>query len=340
MDNEDPKVLQKVQDIVFRSKGDLADIYRYYCALGITRPEDSYDMSNHQFCQFCKDCDIPTKFFTLPTIDQVYKESLALAHAASLSLMQFMTIIIKMAHLRYPELPDLFIRVNTILRERIMPHAKATLKDTFRSILYQAPAQAMLLKWRNKIEILFKHYAAADQDSTADAWLKTNTMNLREYLLCLTELSFVKQDVDLKREEMNKARGKSLGHDKSSARVAKHSKEVEKLLKAQGVRAVYKPEFSTKEAFFTFTNANLESDWETVPNFTLDTEMVMMEFMEGLARLAFLRLGKANKDPSEFPGFLDQLLSDCTQRFPHWAKYHVELNLLATRPPRLEKPIG
>merc|ERR1719238_2674324 len=153
-------------------------------------------MTNHQFCQFCKDCSIPTKFFPLPLIDQVYNEACAAASTAELSLVSFMTVVVKLAHLRYPEVPDLFIKVSSLLNDKIMPHAKASTKDQFRVVLYQPQAQAMLMKHRNKIEVVFKHYAATDLDSTPDAFTKTNTINLREFTLFLRECGFVKSEED------------------------------------------------------------------------------------------------------------------------------------------------
>ena len=74
--------------------------------------------------------------------------------------------------------------------------------------------------------------------------------------------------------------------------------------------------------------------------YTLDTEMVLMEFLEGIGRLANMRLRRANAEEVDFPRYLDSLLSDCSSRFPHWAKYGRQLDAISKITPRLEAPVG
>jgi len=332
--NEEPEAttLKKVQDLMFRVRADLGDIFRFYCALGVTRPEESYMLSNHQFCQFCKDCDIPSKFFPLAMIDQVYCEAAALAKSNELTLLMFMTVIMKMANLRYPEQPNLFARISSLVNQKILPKARASVKDEFRTVLYQPSAQSVLLKWNRKMQVVFKHYAATDLDSDAEAFLKINTMNLREYLHCLDEMSFIKQAEQLKDDLRSQAHIEARGQAAVDQEKKMKARE-QALLKKQGVKKLYRPEFTLKEAFNTFNNANLESDWDQVSYYQLDTEMVLMEFLEGLSRLAWLRLCKKGEKEgtvgeellAEYPTVLDKMLSDVSSRFPHWVKY---LNLL------------
>jgi len=98
---EEVKNLKKVKDLMFRSRSELADVFRYYASLGVSRPEECNAMSNHQFCQLCKDCKLPTQSFGLPVIDQIYKEGVETAGTAHLSLQMFMTVLLKVAHLRF-----------------------------------------------------------------------------------------------------------------------------------------------------------------------------------------------------------------------------------------------
>jgi hypothetical protein len=121
--------------------------------------------------------------------------------------------------------------------------------------------------------------------------------------------------------------------------------ETEARRRAEGHRTFYKPEFTTKQVYDTFSNSNLDSDWESTDFFSLDTEMVLMEFIEGippptptppslgtlvggLARAAWLRHNKARKGGEDterlkaaFPAALDKFLADCSARFPYWNRY-------------------
>merc|ERR1711939_939358 len=158
-------------------------------------------------------------------------------------------------------------------------------------------------------------------DSTPDAFTKTNTINLREFTLFLRECGFVKSEEDHRREQKHAAAVDARGAAAVAARDKKKEATDKRLREAQGIKTFYRAEFTVKEAFASFSNANLDSDWESTSFYTLDTEMVLMEFVEGLARLALFRLRKANAEEEEFPRYLDTFLSDCEARFPHWNKY-------------------
>jgi len=323
---EDPKILKKVEDLMFRSRAELADIYRYYCALGVTRPEECQSLSGHQFCQLCKDCQLPSKFFSLAIIDQMYREGNLTAGTSKLSLQMFITVLMKVAHVRYQELPNLYERCDFLINERVIPNAKVKTQDHFRHVLYKPVVQATIMKHQKKMGVLFQHYAAADLHSTAEAFLQTDTINLQEYLLCISDLGFIKREVDIMGDIKKQAAIEADGAAKYAKRAAITEKETKRKLVEQGIKTFYKPEFTTKQVYDTFTHSNLDSDWEQMDFFTLDTEMVLMEFLEGLARCAWLRHVKKHGDQEEpneavFAKELDMFLADCSGRFPYWSKY-------------------
>ena len=51
-----------------------------------------------------------------------------------------------------------------------------------------------------QVSILFTHYAATDLHSTPEAFQKTNTCNLKEYIHCLEELGFIKDAEDIMKD--------------------------------------------------------------------------------------------------------------------------------------------
>lgn len=91
--------------------------------------------------------------------------------------------------------------------------------------------------------------------------------------------------------------------------------------------------FTLGQIFMTFTAPNIDSDWqnEDTSCYSLDTEMVEMEFEEGIARLAYLGLQRSlssGKDQSEvilseeqFGEDLERLLVHVYHRFPAKSKY-------------------
>ena len=102
--------------------------------------------------------------------------------------------------------------------------------------------------------------------------------------------------------------------------------------KEAGIKHFYNPEFTMREVCASFSSSNLDSDWESMDFFTLDTEMVLMEYIEGLSRMAFRRYVKKHPDHREEPDektfaeTVDKFLADCCARFPHWPKYQSMLD--------------
>ena len=70
----DSATIQKVQDLINRHRVPLTEIYRYYAALGESVGEAMYTLSCHQFCQLCKDCQLPNKMFPLAFCDALFTE--------------------------------------------------------------------------------------------------------------------------------------------------------------------------------------------------------------------------------------------------------------------------
>jgi len=255
--------------------------------------------------------------FPLAFCDALFTEQCQQVKTAVLPLKQFFSLLVKVSVKRYPELSDsVYKQIHALLEERILPHAKTDGADTFRSVLYQPTTQALILKMRPKLAVIFDHYAAQDLDSEPDAFLKTNTLNMREYLMMLSEMHFLNSLDDLRSNEKKKDKIRALGVVKAQQGEA----EYDKLVKQRQPKT-YKAEFGAKEAFASFAASNADSDWENVGTFTLDTEMVMMEFVEGLARLALIRLERGKKPIEQFELEFQKFLTDMVERFPHWTKY-------------------
>lgn len=317
----DKAAIQRVQDLMTRHKVELTEIYRYYAGLGESVGEAMYTLSCHQFCQLCKDCEIPNKMFPLAFCDALFTEVCQQVKSSVLPLKQFFSLLVRVGMKRYPELSDsVYKQLHALLEERILPHAKSQGADTFRQVLYQPTTQALIMKMRPKLAIIFDHYAAQDLDSTPDAWMKSNTLNMREYLMMLREMHFLTSLDDLNKNEKLKDKARSVGITKTQRDEANEFKKMKLLRSAEGI-TLYKAEFGAKEAFASFSASNIDSDWETTSHFTLDTEMVMMEFVEGVARLALMRLERKSKPIEEFEHEFEVFISDMVKRFPHWTKY-------------------
>merc|ERR1712232_1392515 len=105
----------------------------------------------------------------------------------------------------------------------------------------------------------------------------------------LSEMHFLNSLADLKKNEKIKDKARAQGAAKAKKEEREQFEKLAKQRKKEGVKT-YKAEFGAKEAFASFAASNVDSEWESTSYFTLDTEMVMMEFIEGIARLALIRL--------------------------------------------------
>merc|ERR1719446_35278 len=116
--------LGKVQDLLMRHRTELTEIYRYYCALGENSPENMYTLGCHQFCQLCKDCQIPTKMFPLSICEALFTESCNRIKVSELPMKSFFSLLVKVGVKRYPELGNVFRQLKACLEERVLANAK------------------------------------------------------------------------------------------------------------------------------------------------------------------------------------------------------------------------
>lgn len=99
------------------------------------------------------------------------------------------------------------------------------------------------------------------------------------------------------------------------------------------------PRITMKEAFQTFSAANMDSDWDDTEekrHMTIDTELVTMEFLEGIARLAYRaemkkrqlsprKASSAAIDAETFAVALRKFFAYIVSEFRHWHKYIAHL---------------
>jgi len=344
--NASKTTIKKVEDLLLRMNIELKAIYRYYSALGTWVPDEMYTISPHQFLQLMKDCDVPGKNLQLHIIDAYCHEMMAQAQSSTIGFKEFMVLLVQVGVKKCDsyEHKDDYDRVYEFFTDWLSERAHRIESDNFRSLLYKERVQAVVTEFEVRLRCIFHYYAQADL-SSPEAMANNRTVNLREYLMFLKDIGLFTINAGQDEKEAKRAadRQKMIEkeREKHNALLAKQGVKVQEGLQAKIKVSLPMAKVTMRDAFTTFSAANLDSDWDSPSYHSIDCEMVFMEFVEGLVRLAYAaeikkfpkrkmedphleETGKKAEpliDADTFSGMLHRFFTYIVREFPFWNAY-------------------
>mmetsp|Transcript_71714 Transcript_71714/g.226586 ORF Transcript_71714/g.226586 Transcript_71714/m.226586 type:complete len:678 (-) Transcript_71714:106-2139(-) len=284
-DEEDAEETQRaVAHLILRYNSELRMIYRHYAwlATGGVDPSagKSFTISMPQFWRFLKDCRIPSPELPMSQLDviaikvNVHGESLSAGRVQKLTyddvdltgispgskyvdphnpdnallFREFIEAIVRIGHHKYHSLPQLERRVHKVLNQNIIPHAGKVTPDPFVKRMDDHEVRLVLAEHKRGLESLFAYAAELIPDNDPESG---DTVNQREFIRVLQQTECI-------------------GSGLSVMEAQRSFKE-----------ANFCEEMTWRDADGGFDEEEEEEDI-----FGLETEMILSEFIEGVARCA------------------------------------------------------
>ena len=129
-EEEGPDLAYKaVQNLLLRYNSELRAIYRRYGGAGddAAAPGASLSLGAPAMMRLCKDCRIPCRVLPLARLEKLVDAGDTSPELKGVLLFRnFLQILVRIAHIRYHDMPRLERRLHHLLNNNILPHAHAS----------------------------------------------------------------------------------------------------------------------------------------------------------------------------------------------------------------------